>query len=158
MTDIDPWAPPAPIGPHITAQDVTEWQQLAWTMLADDAGVDLTTVTENVDWQDEAERKFGQVAAAQIRAYDALMTIRFGPETSQGPAVASAVLVDVPAAQVDTAERFARTVQNLTTTHDNDWELRDEAILALALEYAGQFLPAGRVVEPPLSQQNAVVR
>ena len=111
MTDIDPWAPPAPIGPHITAQDVTEWQQLAWTMLADDAGVDLTTVTEDVDWQDEAERKFGQVAAAQIRAYDALMTIRFGPETSQGPAVASAVLVDVPAAQVDTAEAFARTVQ-----------------------------------------------
>ncbi len=158
MTDIDPWAPPAPIGPHVTAQEVTEWQQLAWTMLADDAAVDLTTVTEDADWQHEAERKFGEVAAAQIRAYDALMTIRFGPETTQGPAVASAVPLDVPAAQVDTAEAFARTVQNLTTTHDNDWELRDEAILALALQYAGQFLPAGRVVQPPLNQQDAVVR
>ena len=133
-----------------------EWQQLAWQFGAQDCATDLDT--NDLDFLDWAETKHGQAARDFIAHHDALMTIRFGPETSQGPAVASALLVDMPAAQVDTAEAFARTVQNLTTTHDNDWELRDEAILALALEYAGQFLPAGRVVEPPLSQQDAVVR
>lgn len=105
MTDIYPWAPPAPIGPQVTARGATEWQQLAWTMLADDAGVDLTTVTEDACWQDDAERRFGHAAAAQIRVYDALMTIRFGPETTPTVAPAAALdqapPADVPAARVD---------------------------------------------------------
>lgn len=113
----------APIGPHITAAGVPEWQQLAWAYEAAAAAVDIQDIKAVPGWQEQAVDKFGQAGRQWIHLFDALMTIRFGPQTA--PAVAPAAALDqalpadAPTARVDTAEGFARTVQHLTTTYDN---------------------------------------
>ena len=125
------------------ATDPQEWQRLAWAIGAEDAAMDEPRYPDT-DQDDEAEafrswaeRAHGATARAFIAGHDALMTIRFGPETSPDPLTAGAD------SDPTTPEQFARQVQALIDAHDDDWEIRDDQIVSLATRYAAQFLPGG---------------
>lgn len=121
-----------------------EWRRLAWAIGAADLSTDEPTYPDTAhDEEAEAFRSWAETthgAAARdfIATHDALQIIRFGPETSPAP-------WDEPDLTPDTAEQFARRIQAIVTEHDDDWEIRDEQIVALATTYAGQFLPGGLV-------------
>ena len=116
-----------------------EWQRLAWAIGAHDQGTDAPGNADHDQDEDPqafrvwAERVYGPAARRHIATHDALMTIRFGPETSPEPLT--------PTAQ--DAAQFAREVQAIIDAHDDDWEIRDDQIVSLATRYAAQFLPGG---------------
>jgi len=122
-----------------------EWHRLAWAIGAEDLATDEPRYADT-DQDEEAEafrswaeRVHGATARTFIAAHDALMTIRFGPETSPDPFTDTAATDSAP----ETAEQFARQVQALIDAHDDDWEIRDDQIINLATTYAAQFLPGG---------------
>lgn len=119
-----------------------EWHRLAWAIGAEDLSTDEPRYPDT-DHDEEAEafrswaeRIHGATARTFIATHDALMTIRFGPETSPDPFTATA---GIDPART-TAEQFARQVQALIDHHD-DGEIRDDQIVTLATMYAAQFLP-----------------
>jgi hypothetical protein len=136
-----------------------EWRRLAWAIGAADLSTDEPTYPDTAhDEEAEAFRSWaetthGATARDFIATHDALQTIRFGPETSPTPWDGPAGgwpdppydLEVEPDLTPDTAEQFARRIQAIVTEHDDDWEIRDEQIVALATKYAGQFLPGGLV-------------
>ena len=120
-----------------------EWHRLAWAIGADEQGADAPSYPDT-DQDEEghafrawAERVHGSAARRHIATHDALMTIRFGPETSPDPLTASTD------SDPTTSEQFACQVQALIDAHDDDWEIRDDQIVSLATRYAAQFLPGG---------------
>jgi hypothetical protein len=116
--------------PTITQQ---EWAHLAWAMGAREVGVEQL----DLEW---AERVYGDQARQFITNHDALMTIRFGPET---PA-------RVDGSTPETADEFARAVQALLLDPElvTDLDVRNEQIACLAIDYAAQFLPAASATPP----------
>lgn len=131
-----------------------EWQRLAWAIgawdLQQDAPVDNDLSNEAEMFRQWAESAHGPAARKHIATHDALMTIRFGPETTpESPQRAEDPWVTAPipaqTKQLDTAEGFAREVQRILIDHDDDWQVRDEQLIAAVVRYAGQFLPGGQV-------------
>jgi hypothetical protein len=120
--------------PTITQQ---EWAHLAWAMGALEVGVDIEQL--DLEW---AERVYGEQARQFITNHDALMTLRFGPDTvPTRPPVSARADGSIP----ETADEFARAVQALLLDPElvKDLDIRDEQIACLAIDYAAQFLPGG---------------
>lgn len=120
--------------PTITQQ---EWAHLAWAMGAREVGVDIDQL--DLEW---AERVYGDQARQFITNHDALMTLRFGPDTvPAGPPIPARTDGAIP----ETADDFARAVQALLLDPElvTDIDVRDEQIACLAIDYAAQFLPGG---------------
>lgn len=122
-----------------------EWHRLAWAIGAEDLSTDEPRYPDT-DHDEEAEafrswaeRIHGATARTFIATHDALMTIRFGPETSPDPFTATAGIDPAPTS----AEQFARQVQAIIDAHDDDWEIRDDQIVTLATRYATHLLPGG---------------
>ena len=116
-----------------------EWHRLAWAIGADEQGADAPSYPDT-DQDEEghafrawAERVHGSAARRHIATHDALMTIRFGPETSPEPLTPT----------VQDAAQFAREVQAIIDAHDDDWEIRDDQIVTLATRFAAKVLPGG---------------
>lgn len=152
-------------------QQFTEAQRLAWAIGAYDIQVDIPTDDDASNdaemFRQWAEQDHGAAARRFIATHDALQDVRFGPETSPYPFVASSTpgfvacidprcdhdasqcvlcspaveAVEIDPDVPDAAEHFARQVHAITVEHDDDHELRDRMIVNLAVAYAGQFLP-----------------
>lgn len=116
-----------------------EWQRLAWAIGAHVLGTDEPGNADHDQDEDPhafrawAERVHGPAARRHIATHDALMTARFGPETSPDPLT--------PIAQ--DAAQFDREIQAIIDAHDDDWEIRDDQIVTHATRFAAQFLPGG---------------
>jgi hypothetical protein len=118
-----------------------EWQRLAWAIGAHDQGADEPGNADHDQDEDEdpqafrawAERVHGPAARRHIATHDALMTARFGPETSPDPLTPT----------VQDSAQFAREIQAIIDAHDDDWEIRDDQIVTHATRFAAQFLPGG---------------
>jgi len=120
--------------PTITQQ---EWAHLAWAMGAREVGVDIDQL--DLEW---AERVYGDQARQFITNHDALMTLRFGPDTvPAAPPIPARDDGAIP----ETTDDFARAVQALLLDPElfTDLDVRDEQIACLAIDYAAQFLPGG---------------
>jgi len=126
-----------------------EWAHLAWAMGAREVGVDIEQL--DLEW---AERVYGDQARQFIANHDALMTLRFGPDTAAPlpPARARAAAAgSIP----ETADEFARAVQALLLDPElvKDLDVRDQQLACLAIDYAAQFLPEG-ILYPAQSQHD----
>lgn len=123
-----------------------EWAHLAWAMGAREVGVDIEQL--DLEW---AERVYGDQARQFIANHDALMTLRFGPDTAAPPAAQAPAAGSIP----ETADEFARAVQALLLDPElvKDLDVRDQQLACLAIDYAAQFLPEG-ILYPAQSQHD----
>lgn len=133
----------------MTTPTVTEheWAHLAWAMGAREVGVDIEQL--DLEW---AERVYGDQARQFIANHDALMTLRFGPDTAPPPPAQARAAGSIP----ETPDEFARAVQALLQAPElvKDLALRDEQIACLAIHYAAQHLPEG-IIYPAQSRDDS---
>ena len=115
-------------------------------MGAREVGVDIEQL--DLEW---AERVYGDQARQFIANHDALMTLRFGPDTGAPPSARAPAAGSIP----ETADEFAREVQALLLDPElvKDLDVRDQQLACLAIDYAARFLPEG-ILYPAQSQDD----